>query len=184
VASDPNLARSRLAGGQRPPEGSGIWNFTPQSGPSGPLPGSGSSPRYPSGPLNGSDSFGDSGAFGISGTFGGSDPRYNSGPLSGGNSFGMPGSYQPRPNAPPVAAERPQPSATFLARRPRRAPDVRDLMQVVTSHNLSRGHRTILLLADGEHTVLDLARLSSKPVDEVTALLGELESRGLIYYYN
>ncbi len=68
-------------------------------------------------------------------------------------------------------------------RRPRRAPDVRDLMTVVTTHNLSRGHRTILLLADGEHTVLDLARLSSKSVDEVSTLLNELEARGLVYYY-
>jgi aminopeptidase-like protein len=56
-------------------------------------------------------------------------------------------------------------------------------MSVVTTHNLSRAHRTILLLADGEHTVLDLARLSSKSVDEVSGLLMELESRGLIYYY-
>lgn len=56
-------------------------------------------------------------------------------------------------------------------------------MSVVTTHNLSRGHRTILLLADGEHTVLDLARLSSKSVDEVSTLLSELETRGLIYYY-
>lgn len=70
-----------------------------------------------------------------------------------------------------------------LSRRPRRAPDVRDLMTVVTAHNLSRGHRTLLLLADGEHSVLDLARLSSKSVDEVLAVLAELESRSLIYYY-
>ncbi len=70
-----------------------------------------------------------------------------------------------------------------LTRRPRRAPDVRDLMQVVTAYNLSRGHRTLLLLADGEHTILDLSRLSSKPVEEVVQWLGELEHYGLIYYY-
>lgn len=70
-----------------------------------------------------------------------------------------------------------------LLRRPRRAPDVRDLMTIVTTYNLSRGHRTILLLADGEHSVLDLARLSSKSVDEVGQLLGELEAYGLVYYY-
>jgi Domain of unknown function (DUF4388) len=70
-----------------------------------------------------------------------------------------------------------------LNRRPRRAPDVRDLMIVVNTHNLSRSHRTVLLLADGEHSVLDLARLSSKAPDEVVGLLGELEERGLIYYY-
>jgi aminopeptidase-like protein len=57
-------------------------------------------------------------------------------------------------------------------------------MSVVTAHNLSRSHRTILLLADGEHTILDLARLSSKSVDEITWLLTDLESRGLVYYYS
>jgi hypothetical protein len=70
-----------------------------------------------------------------------------------------------------------------LARRPRRVHDVRDLMGVVTSNNLSRSHRTVLLLADGSHNVLDLARLASKSVDDVTQLLAELEARGLLYYY-
>ncbi|MBF6591173.1 MAG: DUF4388 domain-containing protein [Ktedonobacterales bacterium] len=74
-------------------------------------------------------------------------------------------------------------ASQVLMRRPRRAPDVRDLMAIVTTYNLSRGHRTILLLADGEHTILDLARLSSKSVDEVSQLLTELEGYGLVYYY-
>ena len=56
-------------------------------------------------------------------------------------------------------------------------------MMVVTAYNLSRNHRTVLLLADGEHTILDLARLSSKSVDEITVLLADLEVRGLVYYY-
>ncbi len=68
-----------------------------------------------------------------------------------------------------------------LERRPRRAPDVRDLISVVNNYNLSRNHRTILLLADGEHTILDLARLSSKTIDEVAALVSDLERRGLVY---
>lgn len=72
---------------------------------------------------------------------------------------------------------------SLLSRRPRRAPDVRDLMIVMTTHNLTRSHRTVLLLADGEHTVLDLARLSSKSVDEITTLLSDLEARNLVYYY-
>ncbi|MEO7001722.1 MAG: DUF4388 domain-containing protein [Ktedonobacterales bacterium] len=70
-----------------------------------------------------------------------------------------------------------------MQRRPRRAPDMRDLIAVVNAHNLSRSHRAILLLANGEHNVLDLARLSSKPLDEVVALLDELERHGLVYYY-
>jgi hypothetical protein len=56
-------------------------------------------------------------------------------------------------------------------------------MAVVTTYNLSRNHRTVLLLADGEHSILDLARLSSKSVDEIAGLLADLESRGLVYYY-
>ena len=75
------------------------------------------------------------------------------------------------------------PDASSLAKRPRRSPDVRDLMTVVSAYNLSRSHRTVLLLADGEHTILDLARLSSKSVNEVTTLLADLELRGLVYYY-
>jgi len=70
-----------------------------------------------------------------------------------------------------------------LQRRPRRAPDMRDLIAVVNAHNLSRSHRAILLLANGEHNVLDLARLSSKPLEEVVALLDDLERHGLVYYY-
>ena len=179
--SDPSLVHAQHAGGQRLPEGSGVWGFPPQT-PGGAFPGNASGPLYPSGPLGGGGSgpLDGSGIFGASGAFGGS------GAGAGAYPYGAPdtsGSFQQRPFAPPAAAERPQPPASFLARRPRRAPDVRDLMQVVTSHNLSRNHRTILLLADGEHTVLDLARLSSKPVDEVTGLLSDLEERGLVYYY-
>lgn len=70
-----------------------------------------------------------------------------------------------------------------LLRRPRRAPTVRDLLSVVQTYNLSRAHRTVLMLADGEHNVIDLARLSSKQIEEVLTLLRELESQGLVYYY-
>lgn len=93
----------------------------------------------------------------------GSTPSQSTGPFSGGSSSGA--LLQPG----------------FLERRPRRSPDVRDLMSVVSAHNLSRNHRTILLLADGEHTILDIARLSSKPVDEVVTLLTDLERAGLVY---
>ena len=70
-----------------------------------------------------------------------------------------------------------------LGRRPRRSPDLRDLMTVVTTHHLSRVQRTILLLADGSHDVLDIARLASRSVDEVTQLLAGMQARGLIYFY-
>jgi hypothetical protein len=105
-----------------------------------------------------------SGRLGSSGAWSSSQPGSSSGTWS----TSQPGVY---------------PSTGPLGRRPRRAPDVRDLMSVVSSHNLSRSHRTILLLADGSHNVLDVARLASKSVDEITQLLAELEARGLIYYY-
>lgn len=162
---------SRPSSSGRLPEGSGTWNVHPD------------------------------GVNGINGQNGYAAPYT---PYSGAPSPGMPAQSYP-PAAPgygsaagmrdPATGRLPMPpqpapgthplnaAQGFLARRPRRAPDVRDLMTVVTAHNLSRGHRTLLLLADGEHNVLDLARLSSKSVDEVTTLLNELEMRGLIYYY-
>jgi hypothetical protein len=67
-------------------------------------------------------------------------------------------------------------------RRPKRATDVRDLINVVTTYNLARSHRTVLLLADGEHTVQDISRLSGKPVEDVVQLLRDLEERHLVFY--
>src|SRR5258707_2180715 len=127
---------------------------------------------------------------GSAGTGSGANPAGRSGYALGTAILGGAGnSSVPRPLTPTptpgtgyLGASQPQTGA--LNRRPRRAPDVRDLIAVVTTHNLSRGHRTILLLADGEHTVLDLAPLSSKSRDEVSMPLGELETRGLIYYYS
>jgi hypothetical protein len=101
----------------------------------------------------------------------GSSSSPGSGPSS--NAWGT-----SQPGQPGLAA-----SMGPLARRPRRVHDVRELMTVVTSNNLSRSHRALLLLADGSHNVLDLARLASKSVDDVTHLLAEMETRGLIYYY-
>ncbi|HZC05333.1 MAG TPA: DUF4388 domain-containing protein [Ktedonobacterales bacterium] len=97
----------------------------------------------------------------------GSTPSQSTGPFAGGPSGDSSNGSLLRPEV--------------TERRPRRSPDVRDLISVVSAHNLSRNHRTILLLADGEHTVLDLARLSSKPIDEIVALLADLERVGLVY---
>ena len=83
----------------------------------------------------------------------------------------------PAPQRPPARAE------AALLRRPRRAPTAHDLMAVVQNYRLSRAHRTLLMLADGEHNVIDIARLSSKQIEEVQTLLSELESHGLVYYY-
>jgi hypothetical protein len=100
----------------------------------------------------------------------------------------------PPPSAPtPSQTQRPAPLVTpptptnatphpFAGRRPKRATDVRDLINVVTTYNLARSHRTVLLLADGEHTVQDISRLSGKPVEDVVQLLRDLEERRLVIY--
>jgi|SRR5690348_13756012 len=170
----PGASRPSTPG--RLPEGSGTWNVHPDSlnGVSGVNGQNGYAAPYT--PYSGASTPGmpaqsyPPAAPGYGSTAGMRDPASGTGRL--------PMSPQPAPGTHPLNA-----AQGFLARRPRRAPDVRDLMTVVTAHNLSRGHRTLLLLADGEHNVLDLARLSSKSVDEVTTLLNELEMRGLIYYY-
>lgn len=165
---------SRPSGTGRLPEGSGTWNVHPD-GVNGATGHGGYAAPYT--PYSGAASPGmpaqsyPPAAPGYGGLAGMRDPAAVRQPAPGPHP-------QPAPGTHPLNA-----AQGFLARRPRRAPDVHDLMTVVTTHNLSRGHRTLILLADGEHNVLDLARLSSKSVDEVTTLLNELEMRGLIYYY-
>ena len=149
----------------------GTAGTTGQTGPNGSasqMGQMGQSPWPPNAPPSGPDAFGQTGWF--------NSPVQPTGSLNGPMpSTGSLGSLGSLAGAPV--------SAQTLQRRPRRAPDVRDLIAVVSAYNLSRNHRTILLLADGEHTVLDLTRLSSKPVDEIVSLLADLERLGLVYYY-
>jgi hypothetical protein len=133
-------------------------------------PGSQIARAGPTGPTSGGSGFG-----WPSGPLGGSAPGV---PMRGDNT-----ARDSRAAATPGAVPGVAQSTGPLARRPRRAPDMRDLMTVVTTHNLSRGHRAILLLADGHHNILDIARLASKTVDEVTQLITDLQTRGLIYFY-
>jgi hypothetical protein len=39
----------------------------------------------------------------------------------------------------------------------------------------------VLLLANGQHTIVDMARLASKSVEEVYQLLSDLRGYGLIF---
>jgi hypothetical protein len=183
----PGYAPNQPSGASSGPPGG--WSFPGQSGPSAsPIPGPWQSPppqRYSSGNLGGlaSGAGANSGAnLGMSGVnWGVPGAGVGSGPLNPETPAGFGGAG---PSAPAAASPRTtDPNAQpELQLCPRRAPDVRDLINVVTTYNLTRAHRTILLLADGEHSILDLARLSGKPVDEVTNLLRELEGRGLVYY--
>lgn len=64
--------------------------------------------------------------------------------------------------------------------RPRRAPNPQDIPRLAVRYQLSRAHRTLLLLADGEHTVMELARLASRSEAEALALFSDLFRWGLI----
>ena len=110
----------------------------------------------------------------------GMNPGMNSSAPNMGNSgvwsFSDPSSPPSGPGARPASGQR-----APTEQLPRRTPDVRDLRTIVATYGLSRGHRTVLLLANGQHTVLDMARLASKTVEEVYQLLSDLRSFGLIY---
>lgn len=64
--------------------------------------------------------------------------------------------------------------------RPRRAPNPQDIPRLAARYQLSRAHRTLLLLADGEHTVLELARIAGRSEEEALALFSDLFRLGLI----
>lgn len=64
--------------------------------------------------------------------------------------------------------------------RPRRAPNPQDIPRLAVRYQLSRAHRTLLLLADGEHTVLELARIAGRSEEEALALFSDLFRLGLI----
>ena len=67
-----------------------------------------------------------------------------------------------------------------LYQRPRRAPNPQDIPRLAAAYHLSRAHRALLLLADGEHTVIELARLVGRSEEEALALLAELMQMGLV----
>ena len=90
--------------------------------------------------------------------------------LEGTLSFPPPMAY---PDAPPALVLAPQ-------QRPRRAPNPQDIPRLALRYHLSRAHRTLLLLADGQHTVRELARLVGRSEAETLALCSDLFRMGLI----
>ena len=179
------LSRPDMSGGPtgygapRSPASSGFW------------PSSAGYDQGGNGANGGPASYSNSTLGGLSGALPRSNPAAGNNGTNGNNGyatgypmFPVPGPTTGYLNPQRTSTPHAPPPGSPLYRRPRRAPDVRDLMAVVTSYGLSRNHRTILLLADGEHTVLDLVRLSSKTENEVTTLLADLEARGLVYYYS
>ncbi len=86
------------------------------------------------------------------------------------------------PSAWPPA--QPQETAPLLAlnaaQRPKCAPNPHDIPRLAASYRLSLAHRAILLLADGEHTAAELARLAGRSEEETLRLLSDLWRLGLI----
>ncbi len=83
-----------------------------------------------------------------------------------------------QPLSPPPA---PAPPARLTPyHRPKRGPNPQDIPRLAASYQLSWAHRVILLMADGEHTIAELARLSSRSEEEVLRLLADLLRLGLI----
>lgn len=73
-----------------------------------------------------------------------------------------------------------QPLRIVPSQRPLRAPNLQDIPRLAASYHLSWGHRALLLLADGAHTVAELAPLSGRSEDEVLRLLNDLMRLGLM----
>ena len=103
----------------------------------------------------------------------------------GPSSYTLPRAPQQPAGTPSFSPPREYPAYTpalVLApyQRPRRAPNPQDIPRLAVRYQLSRAHRTLLLLADGEHTILDLARLAGRSEEEALALFSDLFRLGLI----
>lgn len=124
-----------------------------------------------------------SGASGSGWGYGSSSPNMMPGVNASTPNMGNSGiwGYSSPPSPPASSGYLPRQHHPAEQQVPRRAPDVRDLRTIVATYGLSRGHRTLLLLANGQHTVGDMARLSSKSIEEVLQLLSDLQGFGLIY---
>ncbi|GHO96858.1 hypothetical protein KSF_069060 [Reticulibacter mediterranei] len=64
--------------------------------------------------------------------------------------------------------------------RPFRTEQVDDALVLLEQAGLSRPHRHLLLLIDGQRTPLELVRLTGRPLEEIQRLLYDLERIGVI----
>jgi len=111
------------------------------------------------------------------------------GPASGAkpSGYGLSRLPQPPGHGPPGSPPGGSPSTPPLLvltpyHRPKRAPNPQDIPRLAASYGLSWAHRALLLLADGEHNVAELARLSGRPEEEVVHSLADLLRLGLITF--
>jgi uncharacterized protein DUF4388 len=178
---------------QRETSGPASWNGAPSQTSSPNYPTFPSAPNsasqvppssQPSGPFSTSWPDPRSGAFGGTNPNNGQNASFpTSGSLPLPQGWPLPDGPITPPTGPGLPMQRQASRAEGnLLRRPRRTQTASDLTAAVQRFGLSRAHRTLLMLADGDHNVLDIARLSSKQIKEAQTLLAELEGQGLIYY--
>jgi predicted transcriptional regulator len=67
-----------------------------------------------------------------------------------------------------------------ISNAPYRIQQAGAVFSLMESMNLSRLHRRLFLLIDGQRSVPELANLTGRRVDEIMALLDDLQRLGLI----
>jgi hypothetical protein len=111
------------------------------------------------------------------------DSMRSIGPASPPPNLSQPSGTQPLSAPPPTAFQNPVTSPLLKLgpyQRPKHTLNPQDIPRLAASYQLSWAQRMILLLADGEHPVAELARLSGRPEAEVLRLLADLMRLGLI----
>ena len=71
-------------------------------------------------------------------------------------------------------------NASFGSAIPRRTRAVNVSFHLLDQAKLSRAHRHLFLLIDGNRTIVELVRLTGRPTEEILRLLQELEHIGVI----
>ena len=71
-------------------------------------------------------------------------------------------------------------NASFGSAVPRRTRAVNVSFHLLDQAKLSRAHRHLFLLIDGNRTIVELVRLTGRPTEEILRLLQELEHIGVI----
>jgi hypothetical protein len=75
----------------------------------------------------------------------------------------------------------PSPTPAPTGSAPYRLREANDVLPLFGAMGLTRAHRQLFLLIDGQRSVSDLRRLSVRGAEEVRKLLADLEDAGLIW---
>lgn len=87
----------------------------------------------------------------------------------------------PRPLGDNMMRGEQSPSILYLTAVPRLLGTLEGALSAIERARLSRTHRQISLLADGQHTVADIMRVTGRTQSEVYALLRDLERASVLW---